>query len=156
MSVADNPDWGRSVETVACDRWPLNRVSSDDDVPDWIDARTVDPIETELSPEPIVEAGTPVEVKACQRRYRGRNGRWWIKRGNHESLLAEDGEYVLAVYDSNSGDVVRMSLLSARTLDALVTSWWDCGDGGRTAEEYRQIPWTAVFDNLARPEGDRP
>lgn len=152
MSVADNADWGRTVETAACDRWPLEHVAGDDS-PEWFDARTVAPIETPLASSPIAEEGTPVEVKACRRRYRGRYGRWWIRRENHERLLEAGGEYVLAVYDHAEGDVCRMALTSATTVDALVTSWWECGDGGRCADQYRQVPWTAAFDDLHEPGG---
>ncbi|AGB17366.1 hypothetical protein Halru_2795 [Halovivax ruber XH-70] len=152
MSVADNADWGRTVETAACERWPLEHVAGDDSEPDWFDARFVAPLETELAPVPIVEAGTPVEVKSCRRRYQGRYGRWWIKRESHEQLLEAGGEYVLAVTDRSG--IVRMSLLDAETVDCLFSTWWGTGNGGKDAEEYRQVPWTAVFDDLVGQGGE--
>ncbi|MFC3958900.1 hypothetical protein [Halovivax cerinus] len=152
MSVADNADWGRTVETAACERWPLEHVAGDDREPDWFDARFVAPLETELASGPIIEAGTPVEVKSCRTRYRGRYGRWWIRRESHERLLEAGGEYVLAIYDT--GGIKRMSLLSAETVDCLISSWWETGDGGRDADEYRQVPWTAVFEDLVGPGGE--
>ncbi|WP_247729579.1 hypothetical protein [Halovivax limisalsi] len=153
MSVADNADWGRTVETAACERWPLEHVAADNDKPDWFDARFVAPLEAESTPEPIVEAGTPVEVKSCRRRYCGRYGRWWIKRESHDRLVDAAGEYVLAVTDRTG--IVRMSLLSAETVDCLCSTWWETGDGGPNAEEYRQVPWTVVFEDLVGPGGEQ-
>lgn len=153
MSVADNPEHCEAAERAACDRWPLEVVG--DGESDWFDAEVSAPISTELSDGPIVEVGTPVEVKSCRRRYGGRNGRWWIKRANHERLLGRDGEYVLAVRDA-SGDVLRLSLLSARTVDAMISEWWDTGNGGgRDADEFRQIPWSAVFESVDPAGGSR-
>ena len=144
-SVADNADHGLNAEEAACERWPLERVSGNGDEPDWFDARFTEDCEAGLAGI-VAEAGTPVEVKVCRLRYPDRFGRWWIKRANHERLLKADGEYVLAVHEK--GDVLRQGILSAQTVDALIEGWWAAGDGGQDADQFVQLPWSAVLDSV--------
>lgn len=151
-STAANRDRGTDVEELACERWPLEL--ADDAHCDWYDLEFIADLTT-ARPPVVVPAGTKAESKSCWIRYDGRAGRWWIERENHEDLVDADGEYVFSVVDGASGDVERMALVPATTVDALIDEWWDCGDGGRTAEEYRQIPWTAVFDDLDEPADGR-
>ena len=60
----DNADWGRTAETAACERWPLERVSGDTDDPWWHDARATGTI-TDTDGFGDVEVGTPIEVKSA-------------------------------------------------------------------------------------------
>jgi len=152
FTVADNGDVGRNAVTAACDRWPLQRLGDGGDVPDWYDAEFSVDLEGDLAGV-IAPEGTPVEVKTCRYRYDDpsgrRRGRWWIKRANHEQLLDQDGEYVLTVHDADTAEILRQGLVTATTVDAIVDGeWWACGAGGKTAEEYRQITWSAVFDDV--------
>jgi len=147
VTVADNADFGLNAETAATERWPIERVQDNGDAPDWYDGRFVADLESDLGGV-IVGEGTLVESKACRREYRERRGRWWIRRRNHQKLLEADGEYVLAVYDP-TGEILRQGLVSASTIDAIVDgNWWDAGAGGNQAEEYVQLPWSAVFEDL--------
>lgn len=145
VTVADNTDFGINAETAACERWALERVEDED--PDWFDAQFTAELEGAFGT--IVPADTVVEVKSCRLEYRNRRGRWWIRRRNHERLLDEGGEYVLSVYRSSTAEVLRQALVSAVTVDAIVDGdWWDAGAGGNEAEEYVQLPWSTVFEEV--------
>lgn len=153
MSRSANPERGLDVEDVACQRWPASPVSEDRD--EWCDLVIDEDLDVERSAEPVATAGTAVEVKSCYARYESRAGRWWIARENHDRLLEVDGEYALGVVDEESEDVLRLGLLSARTVDAIIDGeWWHCGEGGQHVEEFRQIAWTDVFRSLDEPGGD--
>lgn len=155
MSTAENPDRGHSVEEIACYRWPAERV--DDQEASWYDIEFVDDVDVELSPAPVVAQGTLGEVKSCYPFYDDRAGRVWIRRENHERLLAVDGVYIVAVVERETEEVLRMGLSDASTIDAIIDEdWWECGQGGRSAEQYRQIPWTTFFDRLDSNGGDQP
>lgn len=151
----DNADWGRTVETAACDRWDLEHVARDDDGDHWFDAIASTEVTASMSGT-IVDAGTPVEVKGCAVRVSdgsaSRRGRWWFRRDSHERLLQDAGEYALGVYDSDSADVLRIALTDAQTVDALLSDrWTSCGRDHR-ADQSAQLRWSAVFDDVA---GDR-
>lgn len=151
MSTVENRPRGHAIEAAACSRWPADRVGQAG--PDWFDLRLRADVVPALGTVPIATAGTPVEVKSCYPTYGNRKGRWWIRRANHERLCEADGTYVLAVVDRSSPQVRRMCLLDAGTVDALIGGeWWSCGQGGRSAQEYRQLPWTSVFHGLGRDE----
>jgi len=157
MTAAQNRERGIRVEDLACDRWPARPI--DDGRDDWCDLEFVDDVTEDVGGTAVVEADTLAEVKSCLAEYssagRTSSGRWWIRRGAHEQLLDVDGVYILAVVDPETDDVLRMALADATTVDALIDGdWWDCGDGGRTAEEFHQIAWTRVFDSLEAPGGE--
>ena len=145
--ASDNADWGRTVETAACNRWNLEAIASDPNEPWWYDARVVariDDLEGEFG---AVPAGTPVETKAARYRIQNdglRRGRWWIAESSHEQLLEADGEYALAVYAPGEG-VLAMAMRPAWFVDDLVTSWTRCGSG-HYAQRSTQIPWNRAFD----------
>jgi hypothetical protein len=74
--------------------------------------------------------GTPIEVKACRERIEngdeyGAAGRWFLRKRAHDALLAQDGCYLLVVYDGEADplEVLRESFLPATYVDHLVTSW---------------------------------
>ena len=153
----DNADWGRTAETAACERWPLERVSSDVDEPWWHDARATERI-TDANGFDAVEVGTPIEVKSARWRIDAnggdRRGRWLLRERAHEQLLDADGEYALAVVREDEG-VVEIVLRPAWFVDDLVTTWSPAktrsrGPGGNgRGRRVAQIPWGRVFD-----EGD--
>ncbi|WP_276254775.1 hypothetical protein [Halomontanus rarus] len=153
MTVANNRERGLDVEDRACVRWPLEPIAhAHEDRDGWCDLEFTDVLEGELT-GPIALEGDRVEVKSCWDRHANGNGRWWIRRDNHERLVDVDGWYVLAVVDRDTEEVCRMSLTRAKTVDAIIdNSWWDCGDGGRCAREFHQIYWTTVFDDLRGPQ----
>lgn len=154
--TAANRDRGTDVEDIVCERWPCDLTDPDGRL-DWYDFEFVQDLNIDRNDRPVVPAGTKGDAKSCYVTYEDgdRAGRWWIDRENHEALVDADGEYALAVIDGATGDVERLALVPARSVDALIDGdWWDCGDGGRTAEEFRQLPWTAVFDSLDAEGGD--
>ncbi|MFC7047319.1 hypothetical protein ACFQH6_19590 [Halobacteriaceae archaeon GCM10025711] len=153
-AARDNADWGRTVETHVCDRWNLEHVAGDRDVPDWYDATastdhhlTVNGVTLD---EPWLAAGTPVEVKSCQARVEDgsstRRGRWWIRKGAHDQLVEVGGEYALAVGGPDTG-IHRTVLVSARTVDRLIEqhATWSPTGSSHSAEAAARLPWTAVF-----------
>ncbi|RKD94742.1 hypothetical protein [Halopiger aswanensis] len=146
MTVAENRERGHYVETAACDRWPLERV--DDDRAEWHDLEFVQDLVGDRAGV-IATAGEVAEAKSCYETYDGRAGRWWIRRENHERLVGVDGWYILVVLERESDEILRIALTRAATVDRIIDgNWWECGNGGRSAEQYRQIAWTAVFDGV--------
>ncbi|WP_207590528.1 hypothetical protein [Halomontanus rarus] len=154
MSRSANADRGRLAEEFACDRWGLEHLAPDASAPDWLDTRVRDNIVTDLG-FIVVSRGTPVDVKSCWDVYDGRAGRIKIKKSNHDTLLEEDGEYVISVLDREASDVedesicvLRAALTSAKTVDAMVDTWWPCGRSQRDDGPFVQLPWTRFFDDL--------
>ena len=143
-------DWGRTAETAACERFGLEHVAGDHDAPGpwWHDAITTEWVGDVESAFGAVAPGTPVEVKAARFRIDNngsRRGRWWLAERSHERLLAESGEYALAVYRPGDG-VLALSLRPAWWADALVTRWSPCGTGHQI-ERSAQIPWGRAFES---------
>ncbi|WP_126662018.1 hypothetical protein [Haloterrigena salifodinae] len=152
MAVAKNRERGHDVECAACEQWPLERV--DDDRAEWYDLEFVADVVGNLAGT-IATVGDVVEAKSCYETYDGRAGRWWIRRENHERLVDVDGWYVLVVLERESDEILRMALTRAETVDRIIDgNWWDCGNGGRSAEQYRQVSWSAVFEDLRAPGGE--
>lgn len=144
----DNADWGLNAEIASCDRWPLEHVANEPGDPWWHDAVVTEPIATD-SGAIVVEAGTPVETKACRVEISdgARAGRWWFRGESHDRLLEESGEYALAVYDVHDG-IRRLSLISSETVDCLLADRWTSAGPGHRADRCAQLPWSAVFDDL--------
>lgn len=137
-------DWGRTVETAACERWDLSLVADEPEAPWWHDAEATRPIDG--SPFGTIAAGTPIDAKAARYRIDNgspRRGRWWLRQSSHEKLVAEDGEYALAVYSPESG-VLAMRLVPAWWVDEEVTRWSPSGSRHRS-DRSAQIPWSRVF-----------
>lgn len=152
MSVAENRDRGLDVEDEACQRYPVEPASDARD--DWHDLEFTADLELDVVDDVLVEKGTLAESKSCYDHYRDRRGRWWIRRGAHEQLLDADGVYLLSVVDRDTGGVLRTALVEASTVDQLIDRWWDCGNGGQTAKQYRQLPWSKIFVSLSAPGRD--
>lgn len=136
MSLGDNRDRGLDVEDDVSDIIPAVPIVDDrSQRDDWYDLE-------------FYEA--PIECKSCLEYYersngRKREGRWWIAKRNHEKLLEDGGWYAFAVVDSE-GEIQRTALVHVDSVDDYIDDdWWSTGNGGQGVEEYRQIPWTAVF-----------
>lgn len=160
-AVAKNRERGLAVEDLACERYPCEPVAEDPDERStvWYDVEFVESVEVPLAGV-IVPAGAVAEVKSCVDHYPSEKGRWWINRDPHERLVASDGWYILAVVsredddELDAGDIRRMALVEAGTLDEKIGGeWWDCGNGGRTADQYVQLAWSNVFDRLGADVG---
>ena len=101
----------------------------------------------------LLEAGTPVEIKACRASTSNGDqntpGRWFFKGrrdGQHDVLLDAAGAYLLAVYQEDDGDreVVRKLLLPATIVDDLLRDSWY--ESGRVEGEVAKLAWTTVLD----------
>jgi hypothetical protein len=145
-TAPEQADWGRTVETAACERWGLEAIAGDPDEPWWFDARATRPVDA--SPFGTVIPGTPVESKAARYRIADggttRRGQWWLRQPSHERLVEADGEYVLAVYTPENG-VLSMRLVPAWWVDDLSLTWSACGDRHH-ADRAARVPWSRVFD----------
>lgn len=95
-----------------------------------------------------LEDGTPVEIKAAQRRLAsGERGRYYIRQRQHERLYAEGAAYLFAVYDPASEDVLAMHVAPAEAVDALLPQGWTAvRDEDRREKGYRQLAWSNLFD----------
>ncbi len=148
MSRAGNADRGLVAERHACDKWHLEHLATDATAPDWLDARASRDVVTDLG-SVVLSEGTPVDVKSCWRAYdSGRCGRIKISKPNHDRLLEADGEYVIVVLDEETNEVLRSALTSARTVDALIDSWWSSGRSRRDSGPFVQLPWSRFFDDV--------
>jgi hypothetical protein len=103
----------------------------------------------------LLEAGTPVEIKACRRRtsngeHSTTPGRWFFKGrddGQHRHLLDRGGAYLLAVYrkPSDEREIVQMLLLPASIVDELLTgSWYDTG---RSEGYVAKLTWRSILED---------
>lgn len=92
--------------------------------------------------------GTPVEIKAAQRRLNsGQRGRYYIRRRQHDRLVDEGAAYLFAVYDPRSEDVLAMHVSPAAAVDELLPDGWtDVDDEDRREQGYRQLAWSNLFD----------
>jgi hypothetical protein len=150
-SVAENRDRGIDVEDESCRQWPLEPAAKDRG--EWFDLAATDSFDAIGE---SVDAGDRLECKSCWDRYGSRRGRWWIARAAHERLVESNGWYILSVVDREAEYILRMSLVRASFIDRLIGErWTDCGRGGKGVEQYRQLPWSAVFDPAETPGGEQ-
>lgn len=155
MSV-DPESVGIAVERLASDQVePLALLPDESDPVEWVDAVLREDLA--VGAAGTVPRGTEVEIKAARFRIADgrsvRRGRFWIRRDQHERLLAERGEYALAVYVLDGREdpedpeplLVALTLLSADSLDRLLDgrAWSDCGS---LRGEAARLPWSEVFD----------
>jgi len=111
------------------------------------DARASDVItptpELPLGSTPLVETGTPVEIKAAQVRLSdGQRGRWYLRWEQHRMLLEAGGAYALVVYDPAPGHPhLGRLLVPASIVDELVNSWIQ--PDGRA--DYAQVSWSRAI-----------
>lgn len=121
-----------------------------DSTAEWHDARVdglLDGTDTHLGSTPLLETGTPVEIKAAQRRLAdGRRGRYFIRQRQHERLVAEAASYLFAVYDPHARDVLAMLVVPASIVDELLPDGWTGVDGDRAETGYRQLAWSRLLD----------
>ncbi len=130
-SVADDRNRGIDVEDESCSQWPLEPAAENRGK--WSDPVAVDHFGFNGR---SVSAGDRLKCKSCWDRYGSRRGRWWIARAAHTRLV-----------DREAGYILRMSLVRASRVDQLIGGrWTHCGRGGKGIEQYRQLPWSAVFD----------
>ncbi|AFD02319.1 putative protein 38 [Haloarcula hispanica icosahedral virus 2] len=140
-----SPEHGKVVELLMCDYMGLDYEDGQ-----FTDSRTSD--------------GTPVQIKACQ--YEHSNGgdetvpgRWdaWSEALLH--LLADDGQYLLVVYDGDidpcevdpedfESYVLAWRFVSAEDFGALIDpdAWHD---GNRPSKGQKaRVFWSDVFDGI--------
>jgi hypothetical protein len=93
----------------------------------------------------VLEDGTVVEIKSVMVVYgeSQTRGRYYLRRGQHETLLAENGVYLFAVCEPTPDrDVIRLKVLPATIVDEVIHSW--ITPDGRA--DYAQLAWSNVFD----------
>lgn len=96
----------------------------------------------------VLEDGSRVEIKGCQRRLAsGQRGRFHIRRGQHAKLLEAGATYLFAVYEpANDHRVAAMTVVPATCVDELIDErWTDAGEGRSDDEAYHQLGWTNVI-----------
>lgn len=93
----------------------------------------------------LLEAGVAVEIKSVMVVYgaNSSNGRFYLRKGQHERILDEAGVYLFAVCEPRpSRPVIAMKVVPATIVDDLISSWINAGD----RPTYAQISWSKVFD----------
>ena len=150
--LAASKDAGEAVETNVITRVPEIEAVPDTEA-EWCDARV---IEAGLPPTSVpLLPGVPVEIKAARVRLAsGRRGRFYVRRRQHERLVAEGSVYVFAVYEETSGRPIRgLRVAAADAVDALLPDGWTDVDGPRSETGYRQLAWSRLLDTVAIEEG---
>jgi len=93
----------------------------------------------------LLEAETVVEIKSVMAVYgeSQARGRYYLRRGQHERLLADAGVYLFAVCEPRPDRaVLALKVIPATLVDELINSWID--PKGRA--EYAQLTWSNIFD----------
>jgi hypothetical protein len=99
------------------------------------------------------ERGIDVEDESCQQ--------WPLRRAAEDrrewfDLAATDSWYILSVIDREAEYILRMAVVRASRVNQLIGDrWTDCRRGGNGVEQYRQFPWSAVFDPTETPGGEQ-
>jgi len=93
----------------------------------------------------LLERGMLVEIKSVVVSYAdGSRGRFYVRPEQHEQLLEDAGVYLFAVCrDTPDREVIALKIVPATTVDAVIGSWIDGGDG---RSNYAQLAWSRVFD----------
>lgn len=113
------------------------------------DARTIEAISTSAD-LPIVgrfelEEDTPVEIKSASVVYgeNQRNGRFHLRKQQHELLIEDDGVYLFVVCEPRvERELIAMKIVDAADASEFVSSWID--SDGRPL--FSKFAWTRVFD----------
>lgn len=97
----------------------------------------------------ILEQGVAVEIKSTGVVYgqQQRNGRFYLRRGQHERLVGSAGVYLFAVCAPNDREIIAMKVVPATQIDHLignVTGGWREAGGDR--DGYVQLTWTNIFE----------
>lgn len=150
---------GQSVEAAVIDACAALRPIGDSEA-EWYDAETVGLLEPSYERPfygiPVVESGTPVEVKgACVVTGNGDRdtaGRWYVRRAAHEQLLDAGGVYLLAVYAPKpETPVLREAVVPASLLDEHLAGSWYSVDGERSEDEVAKLAWPTIIDRERVP-----
>lgn len=92
----------------------------------------------------VLGAGSIIEVKSCiPRLTSGQRGKFYLRRGQHEQLVEEGGYYLFAVVSPHDREPIAMIAVAATTVDDVIPSWRDGGDG---RQDCSQISWSRIFD----------
>jgi len=88
-----------------------------------------------------IEPGTPGEIKGARATIsdgtESRNGRFYIRRQQHERLVARDGVYIFAVYRASDNELLGLlATLAVIVEEELRETWYDAGPG---REDYYQL-----------------
>lgn len=110
----------------------------------------------------VVEDGAHVEIKGCQRTLAtGKRGRFYLRRGQLETLADEGAVILFAVYQPGRyHELLAMRVAPAVQVLDLVADlggWLDPGDGrGRDgSQQYKQVTWSNVIAADAVQPGER-
>ncbi|MCG1002619.1 MULTISPECIES: hypothetical protein [Halobacterium] len=141
---------GEAIEAEVLNLVPALRYVSDTTA-EWHDARVAGLFEPSdrvtFGSTPLLADGTPVEIKAAQRRLAsGARGRFYIRQRQHETLVAESAAYLFAVYNPRDQRVLAMLAVPASIIDELLPDGWTSVDGDRAEKGYRQLAWSRLFD----------
>ena len=146
MSLASSRQAGARSEGAAIELLPWLRYVNDETAEHY-DAVVREDTD-ELSAGDVVEIKSAAVVLADER-----PGMWYLRQGQHDRLVADEGWYLLVVSTPQADRqvlahrFVRAEAFERRQLDA----WWD---GGERAD-FRQVRWTAVFDRTDLTEETR-
>jgi len=88
-----------------------------------------------------IEPGMPVEIKGARATIsdgsNSRNGRFNIRRQQHERLVARDGVYLFALYRAADDELLGLlATLAVIVEEELRETWYDAGPG---REDYYQL-----------------
>jgi len=103
-----------------------------------------------------IEPGTPGEIKGARATISdgtaSRNGRFYIRREQHERLVARDGVYIFAIYRQADNELLGLlATLAVIVEEELRESWYSAGDG---REEYYQLSASRLpIDGLGGDHG---
>ena len=144
MSLAASKRAGERSESAAIEVLPWLRYVNDETAEHY-DAVVREDTD-ELSADDVVEIKSAAVVLADER-----PGMWYLRKGQHDRLVADEGWYLLVVSAPQADrqvlahQFVRAAAFEAAHLDG----WWD---GGERAD-FRQVRWTAVFEQADLTEG---
>lgn len=147
---------GDNAETAVCDAVDALEYVRDTEV-EYADARVnglLEPSEKfDQFALPLVEDGTLVEIKstivvATEDQQRGR---FYVRKDQHDKLVAEGAVYVFAVCEPKpQRPVLALAMLPATIVDDLVPSWVEAGEG---RSDYGRFTWSNLIDPEALEGG---
>lgn len=142
---------GSSAASAVINRFPELRFVGDSEA-EHFDAETVTLLEASdelvLEGRESIEAGRGIEIKsaAVVITTKQTRGRFHVRREQHETILDEDGLYLLAVCEPTpQREPIAMKLLSAADVDERLTAWID-EPSDRSVGQFTQPTWTRFFD----------
>ncbi|WP_181685838.1 hypothetical protein [Halorhabdus salina] len=93
---------------------------------------------------PVVERGTPVEIKSCGvvATVAQSHGRFYLRKRQHAHLVDVSGVYLFAVTTPHDADVLALKFVPATVVGEAIAGWVE--PDGRA--DYAQLAWTRVFD----------